>query len=114
MLNRPLLNVRRLRLLARPPCWSVCARPIPTASTTSIVAALLASALDRPGLEAAGQALAAVAKTAASGVPAGIVSNETGHGVVSAAFRTGGATAMAANPAVNASGSATADASSSN
>ncbi|MEV4783747.1 S8 family serine peptidase [Burkholderia sp. LMU1-1-1.1] len=58
-----------------------------TSFASPIVAALLAGALDRPGVEAAGRALAAVAKTA-SGVAAGTISNETGHGVVGAAFRT--------------------------
>jgi hypothetical protein len=58
-----------------------------TSFASPIVAALLAGALDRPGVEAAGRALAAVAKTA-SGVAAGTISNETGYGVVGAAFRT--------------------------
>ena len=58
-----------------------------TSFASPIVAALLAGALDRPGADAARQALAAVAKTA-SGVAAGTISNETGHGVVGAAFRT--------------------------
>lgn len=58
-----------------------------TSFASPIVAALLAGALDHPGVEAAGRALAAVAKTASGGA-AGTVSNETGHGVVGAAFRT--------------------------
>lgn len=58
-----------------------------TSFASPIVAALLAGALDRPGADAARQALAAVAKTA-SGVAAGTISNETGYGVVGAAFRT--------------------------
>lgn len=57
-----------------------------TSFASPIVAALLAGLLDRPGAEAAGRALAAVAKTA-SGVAAGTVSNEIGYGVVGAAFR---------------------------
>lgn len=58
-----------------------------TSFASPIVAALLAGALERPGADAARQALAAVAKTA-SGVAAGTISNETGYGVVGAAFRT--------------------------
>nr|WP_315215390.1 S8 family serine peptidase [uncultured Duganella sp.] len=58
-----------------------------TSFASPIVAALLAGALERPGADAARQALATVAKTA-SGVAAGTISNETGHGVVGAAFRT--------------------------
>ena len=58
-----------------------------TSFASPIVAALLAGALERPDVDAARRALAAMAKTA-SGVAAGTVSNETGHGVVGAAFRT--------------------------
>ena len=58
-----------------------------TSFASPIVATLLAGALDRPGADAARQALATVAKTA-SGVAAGTVSNETGYGVIGAAFRT--------------------------
>jgi hypothetical protein len=58
-----------------------------TSFASPIVAALLAGTLERPGVEAAAQALAAMAKTA-SGVAAGTISNETGYGVVGAAFRT--------------------------
>lgn len=58
-----------------------------TSFAAPIVAALLAGALQRPGADAARQALATVAKTA-SGVAAGTVSNETGYGVLGAAFRT--------------------------
>jgi subtilisin family serine protease len=59
-----------------------------TSFASPIVAALLAGALDRPNVEAAGQALAAMAKTA-SGAAAGTISNATGYGVVGAAFRIG-------------------------
>ncbi len=58
-----------------------------TSFASPIVAALLAGALDRPDAEAARQALATVAKTA-SGVATGTISNETGYGVLGAAFRT--------------------------
>ena len=58
-----------------------------TSFASPIVAALLAGELERPGVEAAGRALAAVAETA-SGAAAGTIGNETGYGVVGAAFRT--------------------------
>ncbi|MBP1206237.1 hypothetical protein JOD97_004310 [Duganella sp. 1411] len=57
-----------------------------TSFASPIVAALLAGALDRPDPEAARRAIATVAK-GASGVAAGTVSNETGYGVLGAAFR---------------------------
>ncbi|HEX7983338.1 MAG TPA: S8 family serine peptidase, partial [Duganella sp.] len=57
-----------------------------TSFASPIVAALLAGALERPDPDAARQAIATVAK-GASGVAAGTVSNETGYGVLGAAFR---------------------------
>lgn len=57
-----------------------------TSFASPIVAALLAGALDRPDAEAARRAIATVAK-GASGVAAGTVSNETGYGVLGAAYR---------------------------
>lgn len=58
-----------------------------TSFASPIVAAMLAGALDQPSPTAARQALAALSKVA-TGVPAGTVSNETGYGVLGAAYRT--------------------------
>jgi len=58
-----------------------------TSFAAPIVAALLADALPRPSPAAAREALAALAKQAA-GVAAGTQSNETGYGMLGAAFRT--------------------------
>jgi hypothetical protein len=58
-----------------------------TSFASPIVAAMLAGALEQPSPTAARQALARLAK-AATGVPAGTISNETGYGVLGAAYRT--------------------------
>jgi hypothetical protein len=58
-----------------------------TSFASPIVAALLAGALEQPSPTAARQALTRLSK-AATGVPAGTISNEIGYGVLGAAFRT--------------------------
>ncbi|WP_377704075.1 S8 family serine peptidase [Pseudoduganella sp. UC29_71] len=58
-----------------------------TSFAAPIVAALLAGALPRPAPDAAREALAALARQAVGAAP-GTQSNETGHGVLGAAFRT--------------------------
>jgi hypothetical protein len=57
-----------------------------TSFAAPVVAALLAGMLEQPSPAGARDALAQLARQA-SGVPAGTVSNETGHGVLGAAFR---------------------------
>lgn len=61
-----------------------------TSFAAPIVAALLAGALPRPAPAAAREALGALAKVAkqAAGVASGTQSNDTGHGVLGADFRT--------------------------
>lgn len=57
-----------------------------TSFAAPIVAALLSEALSSPAADAAKQALATLARQA-SGVEAGAISNETGHGVLGASYR---------------------------